>query len=230
MDIPMNISNIKIYIFLILILCSTGAIAQDNNENNKSIYEKRVEAYTSFWNALIPKYSKIQFAGSMGMFSFGGGWNYGRNHWETDLMFGFVTKQTKNIHNENALRDLKPMATMTLKQNYIPWNIPLNENIAFEPLSCGLYFNTLLNGNFWTRQPSKYPEGYYFFSTKIRTLLFIGERITFKLNHRHKHNKSITLFYELSTCDLYLLCAVQNKYLKPKDYIGLSFGVKLQIL
>jgi hypothetical protein len=42
--------------------------------------------------------------------------------------------------------------------------------------------------------------------------------------------KQVSLFYELSTCDLYLVSAATNSYLKPKDYLSLSFGLKLQLL
>ena len=42
--------------------------------------------------------------------------------------------------------------------------------------------------------------------------------------------KEITFFYEISTCDLYVVSAFTNKYLKPKDYLSLSFGIKLQLL
>jgi len=226
----MSLLNFKILILFCLLLKTLSVFGQEVPDTPQTFYDKRVDRYTSLWNVLIPRYSKIQFAGSMGMFSFGGGWNYGKTHWETDLLFGFVPKQTTNVHDDLSLRELKTMPTITLKQNYIPWSIPLSENIIFEPLTCGLYFNTLLNGKFWTKQPAKYPDGYYFFSTRIRTLICAGERITFKLNHKYKHNKSITLFYEVSSCDIYMLCAVQNKVLKPKDYLSLSLGVKLQIL
>ncbi len=209
--------NMKSFIskltLLIMVFISCAVSAQ-------STYEKRVEGYTSRWNALIPRYTKVQFAGSMGMFSAGVGWNYGKNHWESDLLLGFVPR--------NA--DRHAMATLTLKQNYLPWSIPLHENILFEPLSCGLYVNTLLDRDFWMTNPERYPKGYYSFSTRVRIHVFMGERITFKLNPKKFHNKSITLFYELSSCDLYLITAVTNRYLKPSDYLSLSFGVKVQIL
>ncbi|MDH6356509.1 hypothetical protein [Parabacteroides sp. PF5-9] len=230
----MNSLNFKIILCLSLLLLSLQVGAQEHfikeeTPQHARFYGKRIERYYSVWNALIPKYTKMQFAGSMGMLSFGVGWNYGKDRWETDMMFGFVPKSTHNLKT-NSAKELKTMGTFTLKQNYIPWRIPIHKDIIFEPLSCGLYFNTLLNGDFWTKQPSKYPEGYYFFSTKVRTLLFVGERITFKLNHKYRWNKSITLFYEFSTSDLYLLCAVKDKELKPRDYLGLSLGIKLQIL
>lgn len=42
--------------------------------------------------------------------------------------------------------------------------------------------------------------------------------------------KQISLFYEISTCDLYVISAFTNKYLKPKDYLSLSFGIKMQLI
>lgn len=213
----MNLSNSKHIILLILLLAPVKIFSQN-------------DTYNSWLQRLIPRYGKIQFAGSMGMFSLGGGWNYGKNHWETDVLFGIVPKHTTNVHSDLGIKELKTMATFTLKQNYIPWNVALSNNIYFEPLSCALYINTLVNDKFWARQPSKYPDGYYFFSTKIRTLISLGERITYQFKKGNKRRKSITFFYEVGTCDIYLLTALQNKVLKPKDYLSLSLGVKFQYL
>ncbi len=204
--------------FKLLLLClfvaAAGARAQDD------FYARRVERYASAWQKLIPRYTKLQFAGSMGMFSLGPGWNYGKNHWETDLLLGFVPRNT----DEHA------MATITLKQNYIPWHIPLGSRFRIEPLTGGLYINTLLDGDFWTKNPDRYPNGYYTFSTRVRLHVFLGQRVTLNLQRQKRWNKSITLFYELSSCDLYLISAFTNHTLRPRDYLSLSFGVKLQIL
>ena len=207
----MKLSIFKYLIALLLIPC--GLMGQDK-------YEKRVERYTSTWQRVIPRYTKIQFAGSMGMLSLGTGWNYYRNHWETDLLLGLVPR--------NA--DRHAMVTFTLKQNYYPWNLQLRKNLSFEPLSCGVYINTLLDKDFWGKQPDKYPQGYYWFSTRVRFHAFVGERFTLQLNPDKSWHKSISFFYELSTCDLYLINAIGNHYLKPKDYLSLSFGLKMQIL
>lgn len=43
--------------------------------------------------------------------------------------------------------------TITLKENYIPWSINLKKGWSFEPLECGLYFNTVIGQDFWTKQP-----------------------------------------------------------------------------
>ncbi len=181
-------------------------------------YDRRVRRYRNS----VPSYSKIQMYGDMGLISFGAGWDYGRRRqWETDIFIGIIPK----YNSDNA------KATLTLKQNYIPWSIRLNDSFSFEPFSCGLYFNTVLDNNFWTREPSRYPSGYYGFSTRIRTHLFIGERITFEIPHQKRFfARSITAFYEISSCDLYVISAFTNRYLSPKDYLRLSFGLKFQIL
>lgn len=186
----------------------------------ESRYEKRSARYTSFWRKLTPRYSKLQFAGSMGLLSFGAGWNYYRNHWETDILLGFIPKYTTDHGN----------VTLTLKQNYYPWNIKIGDKLSFEPLACGVYINFLFDRDFWASQPNKYPPGYYWFSTRIRNHVYLGERFTLKLNPNSSWHKSISFFYELSTCDLYIINAIGNSTLKPKDYLSLSFGVKLQIL
>lgn len=206
--------NFKLVLILFpFLLASLRLQAQEDT------YAKRIEKYTSFWEKLIPRYTKLQFAGSMGMLSVGTGWNYGKDHWETDFMLGLVPRNS----------DRHAMATISLKQNYIPWHIPLHERFSLEPLTCGLYINTLLDKDFWVRNPDRYPSGYYTFSTRIRTHIFVGQRITLNLKSKKRWNKSISLFYELSTCDLYLISAVTNHYLKPSDYLSLSFGAKFQI-
>lgn len=35
--------------------------------------------------------------------------------------------------------------TMTLKQNYIPWSIWLGKDFSLEPLTTGIYFNTVFS-------------------------------------------------------------------------------------
>lgn len=184
-------------------------------------YEKRIEKYQTFWNHLIPSYTKIQYAGNMGLLSFGTGWDYGKNNqWETDVFFGFVPKYDTD----------KFKVTFTVKQNFIPWKIKLKKGFSIDPLACGLYVNTVFGEDFWSKEPAKYPDNYYKFSTKIRFNIYLGQRITFRIPPEKRFfAKSITLFYEVSTNELYLISAVQNSYLKPDDYLSLSLGLKMQV-
>lgn len=196
-------------------------LLEKEDTTHRPTYDKRIHRYRRAWEALIPTHTKLQYAGGMGLLSWGIGWDYGKKgQWETDLLIGFIPRYSSQHFK----------MTMTLKQNYIPWSIWLGDNFSLEPLTTGLYFNTVFSDDFWTSEPDRYPRGYYGFSTRIRTHIFLGQRIRFDVPERYrKFSRSITAFYELSTCDLYVVSAFNNSHLKPDDYLRLSFGLKFQI-
>ena len=202
---------------VVCFFCLQG-YATSIDETNR--YKKRVEGYRSMWESLMPTYTKFQYAGGMGLINAGFGWSYGKNNqWETDILFGIIPKYS----SDNA------KMTFTLKQNYIPWRKKLNDSFTFEPLECGLYFNTVFSDEFWTKEPDRYPKGYYNFSTRVRTHAFIGQRLRFNIPDKKRlFARSITAFYEISSCDLYIVSAFTN-HLNPDDYLRLSFGLKFDI-
>lgn len=198
---------------------STTAPAQ---QDTLSRYDKRILRYRKHWDVLMPTQNVIQFCGNMGFVSVGIGWDYGkRSQWETHLLFGLIPK-----YDSHAVK-----ATITLKENFIPWRRELGKGWQFEPLECSLYFNTVLGHDFWTKQPTKYESGYYPFSTRIRPNLALGERFSYDFPHnKHKYVKGVTLFYELSTNDIYFMRFYRNGNAGFWDVFGLSLGAKLQIL
>ncbi len=186
-------------------------------------YQKRIQQYQSRWDKLIPQYGKVQFAGNMGLLSFGFGWDYGKNsQWETDVLFGFVPRYSSE----------KAKMTFTLKENFTPWTFPIGKTpLRIEPLSCGLYLNTIFSDQFWRKQPDRYPDGYYEFSTRMRIHIFVGQRIRLDIPEEKRFfSEDISFFYEISTCDMLLISKVTNRYLKPRDYLSLSLGLKIQFL
>lgn len=192
----------------------------ENLEKQESNKQEKKKKHQTGWGVLLPEYIKVQYAGNMGFLSLGGGWDYGKNkHWETDLFLGFIPKYSTDRNK----------ITFTLKQNYIPWRIAAGEKITFEPLLSGLYLNTVFGNEFWLSEPDKYPSNYYSFSTRLRVNIFAGQRITYKLDSERDYLNAVSIFYEISTSDLYLISAAGNKYLKPKDYLTLSLGIKLQL-
>lgn len=211
-----NLSNIKLKL---VCLCSAFLVMSTHAEGIDH-YQKRVNQYQEFWHSLIPTYTKFQYAGGMGLINAGLGWSYGKNkQWETDVYLGFIPRYSSD----------KSKITMTLKQNFIPWRKDMNERWTFEPLSCGIYFNTVFSEEFWTQEPDRYPRGYYNFSTRVRTHIYLGQRLCFHIpNKKRLFARSITAFYEISTCDLYVVSAFTN-HLNPDDYLRLSFGLKFDI-
>ena len=203
------------YILALITLMPLSVKASDSQ------YDKHVKHYQRFWDRLIPRYGKVQFAGSMGLLSVGPGWDYGKHkQWETDVYLGFVPKYSSS---DNKI-------TFTLKQNYIPWSLPLNEHFSMNPLTVSLYFNSILSDKYWVHEPNKYPGGYYGFSTRVRSNFALGQRVTYHIpDAQRKYLKSITFFYELGTTDVYVASAVSNHYLNLSDIIHLSLGLKMQL-
>lgn len=135
--------------------------------------ERFVKRFSSTWESLIPRYFKFQFAGSIGIFSVGTGWDYGHHRqWETDVMLGLIPRCSSR----------RAKATFTLRQYYIPWNIQLGmykgDDYSVAPLRCCLFFNTVYGDEFWTQEPDRYPSGYYNFSTRIRIGCSLGQSVT----------------------------------------------------
>lgn len=181
-----------------------------------------VNRYIRGWNRIIPRHFKTQFAGGSGLLSVGIGWHYGKYHdtFETDFLLGFLPRYTTG----------SPHAVLTLKQTFRPWHIHIpQKRLVLSPFRTGLFLTTITGNEFWRHQPSKYQDGYYWFSTRIRTHLFVGQSLQLR-TPQFRIPKSIELYYELSTNDLYLLNSLLNRYIRFRDIISLAIGLKLEML
>ena len=191
-------------------------------------YDIRVSLYKRHWAQLIPRQVVIQNAGNMGALSLGIGWDYGHQRWETHLLFGYIPKHDTT----------RGKLTMTVKENFIPWSIGLNKEnakkgmLSLEPMTASIYLNTVYGHEFWKSQPSRYPNGYYdFMSTKFRLNVALGQRLTWHIpKQKRRGSNSISLFYEVSSCDLYIRSKAIDHNVSWKDILGLSIGLKLQRL
>ena len=165
---------------------------------------------------IAPHAVRVQTAGNMGMVALGPTWLYGKNHqWETSILLGYTPKQ----HNAKSL------TTLTLKEDFTPWSIGKNK-VKFQPLSAGTYLNIALGNDFWDKQPKRYPKGYYWFSTRLRPNFYLGERL--RINNPVKPFAAASIFYEISTCDYYLIQGVKNHWVTPDKYLTLSLGLQLE--
>ena len=213
-------------------LANDAIDVQQDSVSAPSRYELKMEKRRQHWAALIPTHYVIQNAGNMGLLSAGIGWDYAR-HWETQLMFGFIPKH----------QSTRAKLTMTLKENYIPWRIALTEphtglgkslkqGWSFNPLTVSLYINTVFGHEFWKSQPQRYPSRYYeFMSTEYRVNLALGQRFTWQIpEHLRNRSTSVSLFYEVSTCDVYIRSKILDHGIPFKDLFGLSFGLKIQTM
>ena len=226
----------RFFISMVMLLFAMQVTADDSIkvEETQSKYDLRINRIREHWAALIPTRFVVQNAGNMGTLSAGIGWGYGkRGQWETDLLVGFIPKHQSS----------RAKMTMTLKENYIPWSLNLSrlfpsaknksvEQWSFEPLMASVYLNTVYGHEFWKSQPGRYPDKYYrLTSTKFRLNLALGQRVTFQIpEKKRRRSRSMSLFYEISTCDLYIRNKIEDSYVPLKDILGLSIGVKFYTL
>lgn len=174
---------------------------------------------TRWWKRLIPDHAKLQYAGSIGMFSTGPGWTYGRKkQWETDILLGFVPKFESD----------KAKFVLTLKETYLPWLIRVKESDwLVQPLTASFFASSVWGGNFWTFAPDRYPSGYWGFTTRVRLNLSMGERVMFDVPERWNWCiESLSAYYELGVNDLDIATFFGDKSIKFRKILSLSFGVK----
>lgn len=181
-------------------------------------YIKHTTKRIQFWNSIIPNLTHLQYAGDIGMISMGMGWDYGKhNQWETYLIFGITPRN----HTPRTY------VTMAVKEMFTPWDVKVWRHLEFSPLFASFTISTLLDGEFWVKNPERYPSGYYSFSTKTRLHLGIGQKIKLKnIEHKSHFLKHLALFYEVSTCDLYLINKIRNRSIPVKDIICLAIGIQ----
>ena len=180
-------------------------------------YEQRLERREERWKKLIPNMYIGQYAGGIGMFSVGVGWDYGRNnHWETHVMLGFLPKR----YNRDSY------FTFTLREVYVPWNVAVRGAVSLRPLTVSLAVNSIFHGDFWMSEPDRYPHGYYGFSSRMRFHLGLGQRVSVEIPRNKRYLSSyMTAYYEVSTCDLYVRQKILSSSIPLKDILVLGVGL-----
>lgn len=198
-------------------------VIKTNNQDSISRQMQKTLRYLNWWVKMLPRKVTTQFAGNMGAVSLGIGWKYGKkDQLESDLLIGVVPK-----HDSDRVK-----VTMTVKQQVIPFHFEPGEKVHFAPITIGGYMNMIFGDEFWTNQPDRYPHGYYWFSTRFRFNLCVGQRVEFNILEDNSVNihRNVAFFYELSVNDLYMIEVFKNpRYLRPKDYVTLSMGFSMQL-
>ncbi len=183
--------------------------------------DRRQHEGYSGWKRLVPTHIKGQYAGGVGVASVGFGWDYGKKcRWETDLMVGYLPECYSD----------QDRFVFALKQHYIPWQLRLSDRLSIDPLTCGLYATVISGDGFWFQEPEdRYGGSYYRFPTRARAYIYVGQRATWHIRRSSSTLRSVTLFYELSACDLNIVSKVPNSSLGLDDIFYFSCGVKFQL-
>lgn len=159
-------------------------------------------------------HAKIQFAGSIGMFSAGAG--YRLNKTDIDLYAGYLPQ-----------KDNRSIVTLTAKLVQSIGSIELRPDWTIIPLQAGTYISYSFGKEFTTDLPEWYPEGYYWWTESLRLNIFIGSTITHRFSADKKFS-GLGFYYEVGTNELKLISFMKNSTtLSLRDTLHASLGVKV---
>ncbi|TXK51888.1 hypothetical protein FVR03_02840 [Pontibacter qinzhouensis] len=173
------------------------------------------ESFRSAW--YVPNGAVLQFAGNMGMLSVGPHYTSLNQRVAVELLAGFVPK-FQSEQNQYLL---------TLKPIYQPFRIKLKSRHSLTPLRAGIGFSYHFGDQYSFSWHDLYPDGYYWWSTRLRILGYVGSSVNFELKDRTKLVKNISLYSEAGTYDLLLTSLIKERGLRPRDILNVSLGMRI---
>ena len=162
---------------------------------------------------LLPDHVTLQYAGSIGFIAGGAGYRNAKNTLETELLIGYLPY---SIGGDNLI-------TAAVKGNWIPFALFKDKPVHLYPLHTGLMVSYTFGDQFFAKQPSNYPKGYYTFSTAFHAYWQFGSRISVPVQ-----TKRLELFYEFNASAEEIVAMIQNpRFLTPDKVFSLALGLKL---
>jgi hypothetical protein len=167
-----------------------------------------------------PFFLSLHVGGGLGLVALGGGVQLARQRLEPEVLVGYVPSRFSG----------KPLTIFTLKATYLPVRSTGGEQWQASG-GVGGYVSYTRGATIRdSKDPSNYTPGYYWFSTKVRTGLFVTPRLTYasRTTAQRPHPARIAAYAELGTNDLYLLSRLPNKGgISNTDILTLGFGSKM---
>lgn len=166
--------------------------------------------------SLTPDFFAIQYAGSIGYLSAGGGYDAFKSRGRASLHFGSVPK------NQGG-----PLNIITGKLFYEPWHIRLSENAEINPADFGLMISYHTGDDFKMNVPDYFKSGnYYWWHTSLRVHLALETSVSINFDPS-RFFKKFTGYVEFNTNDLYVVSILKNaSTLKPHDLIKVGVGTR----
>ncbi|WP_282073045.1 hypothetical protein [Polaribacter atrinae] len=161
----------------------------------------------------VPDYVKTQFAGNIGLFSVGAGYQLFDKVLYSELLYGFVPKSASKAENIHLI---------TIKNTFPIYRKKIGENLTITPIA-GVATTLDIGTTTFTTLPSLYPDGYYVPTAFHFT--FFGGVMVHKDFKKSKTFKGVDFYAELGTVETYLWYAIATKEVNLIDVFSTSIGV-----
>ncbi|QNE42208.1 hypothetical protein F1C16_21515 (plasmid) [Hymenobacter sp. NBH84] len=172
---------------------------------------------TPFQARKAPFFLTVQIGGGAGTVAIGGGVQLVRQRVEPELLVGYVPSRFSG----------QPLTIFTFKTTYLPVNYAFGKHWRTS-IGVGAYLTYTTGATIRdSKDPTTYQRGYYWFSTKIRTGLFLTPRLANYDIRQTSGFPPLAAYAELGTNDLYLLSRLPNKGAPSfTELLTLGFGSK----
>ncbi|MFA8450848.1 MAG: hypothetical protein ACEPOW_09160 [Bacteroidales bacterium] len=174
----------------------------------------------AFLTSIVPDYTRLQFAGQVGVLSLG----LGYNHFEEQLKLEFFYGYLPRMHGYSDIH------TLGIKSSLLFWKIPIR-NFMFDEISP--IFSVSVNltvgdgrKTFW-RVPSYFPDGYYS-PNVIRFCPAIGVNFRKKIKP-YTFVKEFDFYVEMVTNNVYFAYFVKNHEVDLNEIFSLTLGLRLKL-
>ena len=165
----------------------------------------------------VPDHLKLQYAGGIGFFAVGAGYESKGRKTETDIYYGFLPEWIggEDLHSATVKFTWYPLGEKEWKK----WKV--------KPLAVGALINYSFGRQYYSFDPRNYPFNYYRIPTSLNTGIIIGgqagrygESTGAALGHW-------SLYYEIVSFDRELVSYIQNmRALSITDILTLGVGIK----
>jgi hypothetical protein len=171
---------------------------------------------------LIPDAAILQYAGSIGYFSVGAGFElFKNNRGQLDFNYGYVpASKGGELH------------AVTVKFAYKPFEIKWGDWATIYPINPGFFLSYSFHDDLdFKFHSSEYPPGYYYWSPALRPHLSFSNEIELTMDKIWSSLgiEKIGIYTEFNTNDFYLVNYFQNSSsLSLTDIFQLGMGIRFK--
>jgi len=162
----------------------------------------------------IPDYTKVQFAGNIGVLSAGFGYQFLNNHLYSELLYGYVPA---------SISKAEVIHIITIKNTFPIFNKEFY-TITLTPIT-GFTTSFETGNNSFLKLSDKYPSGYYS-SNAFHFTFFVGVG-AHKSFIANSAIKGVDLYVEVGSVDTYIWYSIVSKEVKINQILSSVIGINL---
>ena len=165
----------------------------------------------------LPDYVKFQYGGGIGFISNGVGYTFLDDKLDVSFFYSYVPY----LISEDDLHSI----SLQLTSRFLHYNI--SEKIKVLPFNVGFFVHHTFGNKYWIRQPSHYPDNYYWWAPGRNAGLFIGGEIKTKLLSGQTPASGTAIYFRVGSRVLYMMNVVGNNEIPMNEVLELGFGLAI---